>query len=88
MPHYEFYCEECRAYWELSIEQALDPTELLCVNCATPSPRLAAIDHESSTRLNNVVGAMAEIINRVEILEENLDTGSDAPKTKSKKPLN
>lgn len=87
MPLYEFICDDCGTYFELGCEKHLDVSELLCVDCGTPEPRLLKVDEELSTRINNLVGAVQELAVRIENVEQHL-LEEEAPAPKEKKTVN
>lgn len=88
IPLLELSCSECGAYFELGIE--IKVKEVICVNCGYPQVDILRKDEELSTRINNLVIAVQDIAQRIDILEGEVfdESGSNATKDKSKKVLN
>ena len=82
MPILELVCGDCGIFFELGTKKKIDVSNLLCVDCASPNIKLIASNEEVSTRLDAVVGAMNELIDRVESIERciNEDFGPDEKK--------
>ena len=84
----EFVCPECKTNFELCADKDIQLDYIICVECGSPRVKCLASDQAVTSRLDKVIIAMKELIDRVEIVEDviNADIGPDT--TSGKEQIN
>lgn len=73
MPYYEFFCEACGIYFELTIKREIKLDEFICVDCAASQIKLLAFDQDLNIKITNLALELELITDRVQNLECHLE---------------
>lgn len=70
MPFYEFGCNCCKSFFEITSKRPFDVESTLCVECGSPDVELKSQNDERGIRLDQLIKDVASITGRVAVLED------------------